>query len=156
MSHAATIREELEHALSHQGLRATRQREQVYAMIRDNHNHPTADEIYALAREQLPTLSLATVYNCLETLVSCGLVREVNIGRPPVRYEPYHEEHAHFFCTDCGKVFDITLTEDVLSKIKDILPQGYRAESIHLRFQGTVARDLHCGCQDKHNRRQSA
>ena len=131
-------REELEAALSKEGLRSTRQREQVYAMIFQNKNHPTADDIYALARKELPTLSLATVYNCLETLVACSLVKEVEVGRPPVRYEPNHGQHAHFYCKKTGEVFDIDLDDEAMNCLKRVLPEGFQADSIHLRFQGTT------------------
>lgn len=131
-------RQQLETALSKHGLRSTRQREQVYAMIFDNKNHPTADDIYALARKELPGLSLATVYNCLETLVECNLIKEIEVGRPPVRYEPNCGEHAHFYCKASGSVFDIDLDDSTLNAIKKILPKGFQAESVHLRFQGTT------------------
>ncbi len=136
------IRMELEQAFSAQGLRSTRQREQVYALIRDNKNHPTAEEVYMLSRASEPNLSLATVYNCLEILVNCDLIREVNADRPPVRYERNHGEHAHFFCEDCGEVFDIELSKSFLSKLKSILPAKFKARSVHIRFQG------HADCEN--------
>ena len=127
---------ELKQALERVGQRSTRQREQIYALIRDNKNHPTADDIYAEAKKTMPNLSLATVYNCLETFVDCGLVRVVDVGRPAVRYEPAGKEHAHFYCHDCGEVFDINIEPEVMDKLKSIIPSGFRLDSIHLRFNG--------------------
>ena len=136
-------KEKLDKALNANGLRTTRQREQIYAAIHQNKSHPTAEELYSSARTQLQGLSLATVYNCLETLVSCGLVREVHSGRPPVRYEPANEEHAHFFCEECGSVFDIEIKEEFLEKVKEILPKGFHASSVNIRFEG------HAECEDE-------
>lgn len=142
MKLSSQARQELENALSRKGLRSTRQREQIYALIRDNKEHPTADDLFALSRSLEPSISLATVYNCLETLVSCGLIREIHSGRPPVRYERNHGEHAHFICDDCGEVFDIELSEGFLDALKNILPTRFKAHSVQLRFQG------HAECED--------
>ena len=82
-------RETLNQALSQCGLRSTRQREQVYSILLGKHDHPTADEIYNRAKEEMPPISLATVYNCLDTLVECGLARQVNFERESTRYCPH-------------------------------------------------------------------
>jgi Fur family peroxide stress response transcriptional regulator len=60
-------------------------------------------------REKVPSISLATVYNCLETLTDCGLAKTVTDERGPARYCPNLAEHAHFFCENCGEVSDIPL-----------------------------------------------
>ena len=71
--------------LADSGLRATPQREVVYSVLLGKRDHPTADEVYVRVKSELPTISLATVYNCLETLVQCDLVRAVNFERGPTR-----------------------------------------------------------------------
>ena len=71
--------------LAHSGLRNTQQREVIYRALHERRDHPTADEVYARVRPDLPSISLATVYNCLETLVQCDLVRQVNFEREPTR-----------------------------------------------------------------------
>ena len=129
----------LTEALEGHGMRLTRQREQVYSLIHDNKSHPTAEELYALARSELPSISLATIYNCLETFVSCNLVRPVHLGRHSTRYEPALEEHAHFICQDCGKVFDIKISDEFLESLKGILPPGFTAENVQLDFTGHAA-----------------
>src|SRR5690242_8115268 len=82
--------------LTDSGLRSTPQREVVFKVILEKRDHPTADEIFARVKNEMPTISLATVYNCLETLVSCGLIRQVNLERAPTRYCPNLHEHVHF------------------------------------------------------------
>ena len=72
--------------LADSGLRATPQREVVYSVLLRKRDHPTAEEVFARVKAELPTISLATVYNCLETLVQCELVRAVNFERSPTRY----------------------------------------------------------------------
>ena len=75
-------------SLRENGLRPTKQRACVYWVILGKRDHPTADDIYDRVRKHLPGTSFATVYNCLETLVGCGLVRQVNLDRSPTRYCP--------------------------------------------------------------------
>ncbi len=126
-------------ALGQAGQRSTRQREHVFAVLLDKRDHPTADEVYARARATMPSISLATVYNCLETLVGCGLVRQVNIEREPSRYCPNLHEHAHFHDQCSGRVFDIDLPEQFTSELKRLLPSGYEAEHIELSFHGKAS-----------------
>ena len=126
----------LEDALERSGLRATKQREQVFSVLLNKRDHPTAEEIYARARREMPSISLATVYNCLETLTESGLIRAVNFEREPTRYCPNLTQHAHFYCKATGEVIDIELNENILSELKAALPQGYRAEHIDIAFNG--------------------
>lgn len=126
----------LDAALAKSHLRSTRQREHVFMTLLKRRDHPTADEVYARSRESMPTISLATVYNCLETLVSCGLVRAVNYEREPTRFCPNLQEHAHFQDRDTGRVYDIDLPDSVIKEIMELLPAGYEAESINLHFLG--------------------
>lgn len=120
-------------------VRPTLQREVVLKVILDKRDHPTADEIFARVKTQLSTISLATVYNCLDTLVSCGLVRQVNFDRAPTRYCPNLHEHAHFHDETTGRVHDIDVPADVLARLREILPAGYDASSVELSFRGKAA-----------------
>lgn len=87
--------------------RLTRQRREVYEILLEERDHPTATEIFLRAKERIPSISLATIYNCLETLAEAGLIRQVNLDRAPSRYCPNLKEHAHFHCTGCGSVADV-------------------------------------------------
>ncbi len=91
------------------GLRMTDQRRAVYDVLMGKRDHPTAVEVFTRVRDRVPSISLATVYNCLETLTDCGLAKTVADERGPARYCPNLEEHAHFFCENCGGVSDIPL-----------------------------------------------
>ena len=126
----------LRDALKSRGLRPTRQRSCVYAVILAKRDHPTADEVHGRVRKNLPSISLATVYNCLEALVECGLVRQVNLDRSSTRFCPNQEPHAHFRCKETGKVYDVALDEQALSLLNDVLPAGFKADIIDLSFSG--------------------
>jgi Fe2+ or Zn2+ uptake regulation protein len=91
------------------GLRMTDQRRAVYDALMTQRDHPTAVEVFMRVKTRMPTISLATVYNCLETLTDCGIVKAVNHDREPSRYCPNLAEHAHLFCESCSGVMDIPL-----------------------------------------------
>lgn len=126
----------LSQRLAQGGLRSTPQREVVYNVLLTKRDHPTADEVYARVRSDLPTISLATVYNCLETLVQCDLVRAVNFERGPTRYCPNLRPHAHFHDEQTGKTHDIDLPPSLLEEVNSILPQDYDAKSVEIIFRG--------------------
>ena len=91
------------------GLRMTEQRRAVFDALLGERDHPTAVDVFTRVRGRMPAISLATVYNCLDTLSACGLVKTVQIDRGPARYCPNLEEHAHFHCEKCGTVLDLPL-----------------------------------------------
>ncbi len=122
--------------LADSGLRSTPQREFIYGVLMKKRDHPTADEVYARVRADLPSISLATVYNCLETLVQCGLIRVVNFERGPTRYCPNLSPHAHFHDEQSGTIHDIDLPADLLEKVASILPPGFDAKSVEVTFRG--------------------
>jgi Fur family peroxide stress response transcriptional regulator len=129
-------KELLDNALEHSGQRATKQREHIYALLLEKRDHPTADEIYARAKSDMPSISLATVYNCLETLVETKLIRQVNFEREPTRYCPNLTQHAHFYCKESGEIIDIELSDALIQELKKALPDGFRAEHIDIAYDG--------------------
>lgn len=111
--------------IAREGLRLTRQRRHVYDALMAKRDHPTAVEVFMRVKEKMPTISLATVYNCLETLTKCGLVRHVNLDRKSSRYCPNLAEHGHFFCDECGAVFDVPVRDQM--KLEETLELPPRA-----------------------------
>lgn len=126
--------------LATSGLRSTPQREVIYDVLLKKRDHPTADEVYARVRADMPTISLATVYNCLETLVQCDLVRAVNFERGPTRYCPNLHPHAHFHDEQTGSTHDIDLPPGLLDRVSSILPEGYDAKSVEIIFRGKASK----------------
>ena len=101
---------DLNERLTTGGLRLTPQRQQVYDVLIQKRDHPTAEEVFIRAKQAMPDISMATVYNCLDALVQCGLVRQVQLERGATRFCPNMEEHCHYYCDECGTVFDVALT----------------------------------------------
>lgn len=128
--------EALAQRLSDSGLRSTPQREAIYAVLLKKRDHPTAEEVFARSKPEMPMISLATVYNCLETLVQCNLVRAVNFERGPTRYCPNLRPHAHFHDEQTGATHDIDLPKNVLDQVKAVLPSNFDASSVEIIFRG--------------------
>jgi len=95
--------------MTRSGIRLTPQRRYVYEALMERRDHPTALEVFMRAKDRMPTISLATVYNCLDALTESGLIRQVNCDRASSRYCPNLVPHGHFFCKECGTVLDVPL-----------------------------------------------
>jgi Fe2+ or Zn2+ uptake regulation protein len=119
--------------LTASGIRLTKQREQVLGVLMQKPDHPTATEVFLRTKKHVPSISLGTVYNCLEALVATGLVKQVNLDRAPTRYCANLMEHAHFFCERCGSVHDVNIT---LEKGWD-LPPGFKVSHADVNLRGT-------------------
>ena len=122
----------LSERLTTRGFRFTPQREQVYAVLLQKRDHPTAEEVFIRAKREMPDISMATVYNCLDALVKCGLVRQVTLERGAARFCPNMQEHCHFYCDSCESVFDIGLPQGAAVP----LPKGFRAERYDVTIHG--------------------
>ncbi len=133
----------LSERLTTNGLRATRQRQHVYNVLLAKQDHPTADEVFLRARQEMPDISLATVYNCLDALVQCGLVRRVQLNHGASRFCPNMQEHCHFYCEVCKSVFDIELPA---AKAAVPMPTGFTACHYEIAIHGVCPA---CGSETK-------
>jgi Fur family peroxide stress response transcriptional regulator len=128
--------------LSTLGFRFTPQRQHVYDVLLHKRDHPTADEVFVRAKKQMPEISHATVYNCLDALVECGLIRQVQLDRGATRFCPNMHEHCHFYCDECDTVFDVDLPAKAQTDVA--LPKGFLAKRFDLAIHGLCA-----GCARK-------
>lgn len=122
----------LNRRLASSGLRFTPQREHVYSVLLQKRDHPTAEQVFIRAKRDMPGISMATVYNCLDALVQCGLVRQVTLDRGATHFCPNMSEHFHFYCDHCQGVFDISLPAEIGLP----LPKGFRPERFDVAIHG--------------------
>ena len=141
MSHHSHAEERvLRKALDASGQRFTEQRAAVYRFIASTDMHPSADEVFLAVRNDLPGISLATVYKSLETLVGCGLAVKLTYSDGSARYDGRTDPHHHARCVQCGKVMDIPghLPErdiDILSR----QTEGFQVTGYRLELSGICA-----------------
>lgn len=88
-------------------LRMTRQRRIILDVLQVPNHHPTADTVYARVRQQMPNISLGTVYRNLELLTKSGLIRTLRLGGRQRRYDGGLHRHYHVRCMTCGSVSDM-------------------------------------------------
>jgi len=89
------------------GQRVTSQRRLLLDLVRHSEGHLDADELYRLAKEREPRLSLSTVYRSLSLFKELGLVEERHFAEEHHHYEVKRKtEHHHLICLGCGKVIE--------------------------------------------------
>ena len=117
-------------------LKLTPQRLAVYQYLKGTLEHPSAETIYKDLQPEYPTMSLATVYKTLKTVVEIGLVQELNVGEGNFRYDANYHEHAHVQCVNCGKVEDIDFID--FSSLNNLVEEktNYKIKFNKLFFYG--------------------
>ena len=128
-----------EESIAQDGLRLTRQRKHVYGALLQRQDHPTAMEVFLRAKPEMESLSLATVYNVLETLAERGLVRKVHLDSGSTRYCANNAKHGHFTCTACGAVMDVPLLPGAELEKLHHLPRGYSVTQQEVSLHGVCA-----------------
>lgn len=92
------------------GVRLTRQRELLFEIIHNSHEHLDADRLYELAKKRDPKISRVTVYRTLKVLKQEGLIDELDLLHHEGDQHYYEtrlkREHAHIVCLRCGAVYE--------------------------------------------------
>ena len=119
------------------GMALTVQRRHILECTLGRTDHPTADQIYDLARRRLPNVSRATVYRVLDTFVSMGVLTKASSPGAATRFDPMIRRHHHLYCTQCDRLVDI---EDKQLDQAVKLPSGktheFQIEGFSVHFHG--------------------
>jgi len=114
-----------------------RKRDAILSCLRATTEHPSAEWVYEHVRQEVPDISLATVYRNLSffkeqgTIISLGTVKGVE------RFDGNTAPHVHFICTGCGRIVDlpgISVPEELNNAAAR--GAGGRVESCQLSFTG--------------------
>jgi Fe2+ or Zn2+ uptake regulation protein len=121
------------------GLKITPQRQCIFRALHGNGEHPSAEAVYERVREEMPAISLRTVYQTLNDLTSMGELHQLDLGTGSGRFDPNLDPHHHLVCERCGTVHDVYLdfTHDV--PIPHDHHHGFRVSSTEIVFRGTCA-----------------
>ncbi len=87
-------------------LRMTRQRQSILEELRKTDAHPSADEIFGRVRQQMPRISLGTVYRNLEILSAQGEIQTIEMAGSLKRFDGVAENHYHIRCVNCDRLID--------------------------------------------------
>jgi Fur family peroxide stress response transcriptional regulator len=88
------------------GLAVTHQRQAIYRVLAESHEHPDPETVYRRVRRLIPAISLATVYKNLKTFVTRGLLQEVGSEAGSYRVDANLDRHHHLVCVRCKAVVD--------------------------------------------------
>lgn len=86
-------------------MRNTKQRNLIYEIINNSYDHLNAYQVYEIAKEDIPNISLGTVYRNLSYLVCDNKIREIEVDGT-LRFDR-NDIHAHFICNKCDSIIDV-------------------------------------------------
>ena len=94
-------------------LRKTPERFAILDMAMSFCEHFSADNLFQRMEEEAYHVSRATIYNTLDLLTDCGILRKHQFGGNQSQYECVADapNHHHLICTECGKIKEIKDTE---------------------------------------------
>jgi Fur family peroxide stress response transcriptional regulator len=114
----------------------TKQREVVLGVIRDSMTHLTANEVFSEAKNRLPSISFATVYNSLRYLKDAGHIAEIQFGNGASRFDRMTSRHDHALCTQCGALVDIELKLPAKLAAEAAEKSNFKPESLEFTLRG--------------------
>jgi len=93
------------------GLRATRPRTLVYAVLREVGGHRSVDEVVQLLEKRGESIPRMSIYNVMADLTGASLVMLADAGPGRALYEASDHWHHHFVCRGCGRIEDVPCLE---------------------------------------------
>jgi len=117
-------------------VKRTRQKEAILRVLRSTTSHPTAEWIFSEVRQEIPHISLGTVYRNLRQLRERGEILELEFNGARGRFDANIANHYHFRCLRCGRVFDVD--EPVSKGLGKKIAQktGFKISDYRLEFRG--------------------
>ena len=121
--------------------RITSQRRLLLDLLNQSEGHLDADELYRLAKEREPRISLSTVYRNLSLFKELGLIEERHFADEHHHYEVKGKrEHYHLVCLNCGKV--VEFQSPLAERMKETISKrtGFEILDGDIRLEGYCER----------------
>lgn len=138
--------------LRQRGIRVTAQRLAVVRAVAGR-PHITADETTEIVRAELGAISLQSVYDALDILVTAGLIRRIQPAGSPARFEDrVGDNHHHLICRVCGRVIDVECAVGAAPCLAAVDDNGFEIDEAEVAYWG---RCPDCLAQDRASSRST-
>ena len=117
------------------GVRPSMQRLAIMDYLLTHHTHPAVEEVYQGIYHDIRTLSRTTVYNTLRLFSEHNAAQMITIDEHRVCYDGDVHPHVHFFCRNCGKVYDLH-DEDMPTLAHAMNVSGHMVDEVQLYYRG--------------------
>lgn len=122
------------------GLRVTAARVALLETVRDG-DHLGVEAIANGVRDRVGHISLQAVYEALHALTAAGLVRRIEPGDSPARFEGrVGDNHHHLVCRNCGAVKDVDCAKGEPPCMHPVDDGGYLVDEADVTFWGLCPR----------------
>jgi Fe2+ or Zn2+ uptake regulation protein len=129
----------LSRVLRERGQRVTPQRLAIARTVRELDRHTTAETVFGHVSEQMPGVSLPTVYATLELLEELGLVRRLASPTGSAVYDARRDAHHHLVCRGCGRITDVDGVVDDDAVLRAARRAGFAPDDAQLVIRGLCA-----------------
>ncbi len=121
--------------ISEEGLKATKQREEILNIFLNSSGHKNLGQIYAQVSKINPKIGYTTVYRTLKLLIRLGMATQRKFADGETRYEPACEgaHHDHLICLDCGEI--IEFEDQTLEALQKGIARRHRFKIFHHRME---------------------
>ena len=116
--------------------RRSKQKETILRVLKSTTSHPTAEWIYEQVKREVPNISLGTVYRNLRLLKQEGEISELDLAHTSGRFDGYTENHYHFRCEQCNRIFDVDEPVDKAVDSRVAQKTGFQVNCHRLEFRG--------------------
>jgi Fe2+ or Zn2+ uptake regulation protein len=118
------------------GRKITSQRLCIFRALEGDVTHPSAERVHERVRQEMPNVSLKTVYKTLNDLADLGAIAVLDVGTGSSRFDPNVETfHHHLVCRTCGKVRDVAAEVPGL-RVSRRSTQGFEVDGAEVVFRG--------------------